>query len=781
MKAATPCPPRRRRGTVIPTTRSSDGSVAQTTARRALLVAGAMLAAGCGQYAASPEPECCVTSAAVPCTADGECPPDGVDSGNPGNNGASQMPYISINSAPPAVTSASEVMIAFSVSPPVDAMCRLDDGIEHDCLSPKIFRATTEGEHVAEIRAGAAQRFVRWTLDRTPPALAVTLSLATAGSDTLLLSFTSEVGATAYCRLNSGPWLACTSPRYYYGLPPGTHTACVQASDTVGNRSDAVCDSAIIPEPAPPPSPLLTAPANGRFWGLRSAAAPDIPISWQPVAGATSYRLQIATTIGFVSNLVDVVVTSTAYTWPAPPVGRFHWRVIAQNSAGTATSETRLFDTSYANPIAPLSPFAGYDAAAANGLPPPAHIAGSGTPRRALVLLEHERSDFRFMSDDLLAIWLAGYHLVVLDVEYAFRRPGLRAKIAAANPSTIVHSYVPFFVLHDTICGHDGGAYYFRHTLLGNGVCQDDLWYRNTSNLLWAVDWNQGFAGTPPLNLGQPVNLVARFREPTYLDLWSNAVDALLQTGETDGLMIDYLDNEVAGRTGGYASISQYDQAIADVVAAALNKTAHVWGNKGFRWTGTTHSVYTGAVGWMAEHAIATVGRSPWWNSTESEWDNNAKKHFEALAGQVGAGGFAVLAPDLTAGAEPAAGDSSENLPPFRFQFISSLIIAPSAYISYDYGPFRHGNAWLYAEQYAPLGAASTFTSSGTLRIRSFANGYAVVNTSRSNNASWTPPVAVQRLSDPFRDGASSGNTGATVSGSITLGPEDGVIVLKAP
>jgi hypothetical protein len=49
-------------------------------------------------------------------------------------------------------------------------------------------------------------------------------------------AFTStEAGSTFACRLDTGPWASCTSPRTYSGLRAGQHTFAVYATDVAGN------------------------------------------------------------------------------------------------------------------------------------------------------------------------------------------------------------------------------------------------------------------------------------------------------------------------------------------------------------------------------------------------------------------------------------------------------------------------------------------------------------------------------------------------------------------
>jgi hypothetical protein len=77
---------------------------------------------------------------------------------------------------------------------------------------------------------------------------------------TASLAFTGEIDATFECRLNSGPWEVCASPKAYSGLSGGPHTFQVRQRDQAGNVSEPMTRSwrVIGEQPSPPtPSPSL--------------------------------------------------------------------------------------------------------------------------------------------------------------------------------------------------------------------------------------------------------------------------------------------------------------------------------------------------------------------------------------------------------------------------------------------------------------------------------------------------------------------------------------------
>ena len=94
---------------------------------------------------------------------------------------------------------------------------------------------------------------------------------------------------------------------------------------------------------AVPPTPILVSPANGS-----TGQSTSLTLAWNPSSGASSYRLQVATTSSFAHIVDDIMVLfGTSY----PIVGlvantSYYWRVSAKNAAGiSAWSPTWTFKT----------------------------------------------------------------------------------------------------------------------------------------------------------------------------------------------------------------------------------------------------------------------------------------------------------------------------------------------------------------------------------------------------------------------------------------------------
>ena len=106
----------------------------------------------------------------------------------------------------------------------------------------------------------------------------------------------------------------------------------------------------------PPPAPTLQSPPNG------STNMPLVlTLSWNPVGGATSYRLQVATNSSFTSIVVDDSLLTATSRSIGPLVNntQYFWHVSATNPGGTGPYSTAWnFTTIVAAPPAPglLSP-----------------------------------------------------------------------------------------------------------------------------------------------------------------------------------------------------------------------------------------------------------------------------------------------------------------------------------------------------------------------------------------------------------------------------------------
>ena len=157
----------------------------------------------------------------------------------------STLPDTTINSGPSGVTNNASPSFGFSSSEGGSTFeCKLDSGPFQACTSPKSYSGLGDGPHSVEVRAKDAAGNV----DASPATRSFTVD--TQAPDTLIDSGPSglianaspsfgfiadEPGAGFECRLDSGPFQACTSPKSYSGLADGPHSFDVRAKDAAGN------------------------------------------------------------------------------------------------------------------------------------------------------------------------------------------------------------------------------------------------------------------------------------------------------------------------------------------------------------------------------------------------------------------------------------------------------------------------------------------------------------------------------------------------------------------
>jgi parallel beta-helix repeat protein len=180
-------------------------------------------------------------------------------------------PDTTITSGPADPTTATSATFALTATEP-DARfeCRLDSTDEaafEPCTSLRVYTGLAVGAHRFEVRAADAAGNVdptpaghQWTIlsppDITPPDTTITVGPPSSTSLTAAFEFVaSEDGARFECRLDSGAWLACSSPRTYANVPVGPHVFEARAIDPAGNVDPTPAQHPWTVETGPPPPP----------------------------------------------------------------------------------------------------------------------------------------------------------------------------------------------------------------------------------------------------------------------------------------------------------------------------------------------------------------------------------------------------------------------------------------------------------------------------------------------------------------------------------------------
>jgi len=161
-------------------------------------------------------------------------------------------PQTTIVSEPALSTTATSGTFTFASSESGSSFeCKLDSGSWAACTSPKRYTGLAVGAHQFSVRATDAAgntdtspATYSWTVTTTEPQPDETAPNTTIGSGpgsstaatTASFAFSSsESGSSFQCKLDSGSWAACSSPKSYSGVAVGAHQFSVRASDAVGN------------------------------------------------------------------------------------------------------------------------------------------------------------------------------------------------------------------------------------------------------------------------------------------------------------------------------------------------------------------------------------------------------------------------------------------------------------------------------------------------------------------------------------------------------------------
>ena len=157
-------------------------------------------------------------------------------------------PQVEITSGPNAATKNTEAEFEFtSDDESATFECALDDGEAEACESPVSYDSLADGDHTVTVTAtdeagNTSEPATRsWSIDTVKPVTTITSGpTGTVNVNNASFEFDSDKeGSTFECKLDTGDWEACTSPKAVSGLANGEHTISVRATDTLGNLGEA--------------------------------------------------------------------------------------------------------------------------------------------------------------------------------------------------------------------------------------------------------------------------------------------------------------------------------------------------------------------------------------------------------------------------------------------------------------------------------------------------------------------------------------------------------------
>lgn len=250
-------------------------------------------------------------------------------------------PETTITAQPQSLSSTSSATFSFDSDEPGSAFeCSLDVGVWEPCVSPRLIGTVFEGQHTFRVRAtdsagntDPTPASYTWTVDSTPPQ--TQLYSAAFASGTAILYFTSDDPQARFeCRVNTGEWEACTSPKTWAQLVPGEYLFEIRATDEAGNADQTPAAQTWLNDTTPPDTSIVDKPDLSTT--LRSAAfsfASTEPGTFQCRLDAGAW--ETCTTPKTYANLTDgqhtfrvraidralnVDPSPATYTWAIGPV-----------------------------------------------------------------------------------------------------------------------------------------------------------------------------------------------------------------------------------------------------------------------------------------------------------------------------------------------------------------------------------------------------------------------------------------------------------------------------
>lgn len=183
----------------------------------------------------------------------------------------SAAPDVSITSGPNGPARDQRPTFAFTAEAGSTVVCSIDTGTASfgpctDAASHRPASNLADGSYTFRVKAtdgasNSATATRSFSVDATAPETTVsgptgTIEVAEASFDL------SATEASSYeCRLDDGPFAACTSPKAYTGLSEGSHTFRARATDALGNVDQTPAEATFTVDLADPSPPTPGAPA----------------------------------------------------------------------------------------------------------------------------------------------------------------------------------------------------------------------------------------------------------------------------------------------------------------------------------------------------------------------------------------------------------------------------------------------------------------------------------------------------------------------------------------
>jgi hypothetical protein len=243
-------------------------------------------------------------------------------------------PDTNIDSGPSGTTSDSTPTFAFSATETGSTFqCKVDSSSWSSCTNPKTTATLADGSHTFSVRATDAAGNVdaspatrTFTVSTAPPADTTAPDTnidsgpsGTTSDSTPTFAFSAtETGSTFQCKVDSGAWASCTSPKTTATLADGNHTFSVRATDAAGNTDASSATRTFTVSTAPPPD--TTAPDTtiaGGLSGLTKDATPTFTFSSSESGSTFQCRIDLGSWMSCSSPYTAATLTDGNHTFAA--------------------------------------------------------------------------------------------------------------------------------------------------------------------------------------------------------------------------------------------------------------------------------------------------------------------------------------------------------------------------------------------------------------------------------------------------------------------------------
>jgi putative nucleotidyltransferase with HDIG domain len=205
-------------------------------------------------------------------------------------------PTVTVTSGPAASSTQTSANVAFTVDDSsATVTCSLDGGAASNCHGNWSGSNLSVGAHVLTIAAtnagGTGTQTYSWTVAahaQAAPNITVTGGPASSTTSTAaMVSFTvDDSAATVTCSLDGGPAATCASAWTAAGLPVGSHTLTIFATNAGGTTTHSY--SWTINAVTPPPVSIDTGPADGS-----SVPGPGVSFTFTSTAAGATFQCKL--------------------------------------------------------------------------------------------------------------------------------------------------------------------------------------------------------------------------------------------------------------------------------------------------------------------------------------------------------------------------------------------------------------------------------------------------------------------------------------------------------